>query len=573
MTATTTGNAAPPAATAASAASAMFTTLEAWGVDRVFICPGSTEAAFLDASLAHPGVDLVLTTHEAITVSAADAYARLTGRPGVAYVHTHVGLTNGLAHLYCAQLERSPVVVITGLKATALQGAIAGFLTTPDTAGLARPFTKWAHATGATATIAADLDHALRVAMTNPRGPTFLGIAQDFFYEAGAVELPQGPGRAAARVRPDPAAIAQIAERLAAARSPLIVAGSEVFGSGAGAIAAVNALAELLGAPVALEDRRSVDRADVSGLDAYAGVFDARSEIALETDLIFLAGSRAPVRFEQGAPPSLPPGTPVIHLSEDAHELTQGPAESLPVLGDPELALIDLRAALAASLEGPREEVLSFRAFATGAYRERVEQLRAEAEELAGAQPIRVPALMHRLCRSLPAGTHVVDDSVTSKSALIDHALIQDAGLRYVTTGGGSLGWAMGAAVGVALARPGERIVSVVGDGVFQFGIPALWTAVDRGLPITFVVVNNRGYGAVKAALQRFDGDAAASQSYPTTSLAGPDYAAVGRGFGTTAARVEDLAQLPEALANAFAGPGPGVIEVMTDPTDMGPLR
>ena len=79
MTVITTGES--TAKTAESAAAAMLHTLEAWGVDRVFICPGSTEAAFLDASLKHPGVELVLTTHEAITVSAADAYARVSGRP------------------------------------------------------------------------------------------------------------------------------------------------------------------------------------------------------------------------------------------------------------------------------------------------------------------------------------------------------------------------------------------------------------------------------------------------------------------------------------------------------------
>jgi benzoylformate decarboxylase len=568
---TTAGESAQAAATADSAANAMLQTLEAWGVDRVFICPGSTEAAFLDASLSHPGVELVLTTHEAITVSAADAYARLSGRPAVAYVHTHVGLTNGLAHLYCAQLERSPVVVITGLKATGLQGPVAGFLTTPDTAGLARPFVKWAHASGSTATIPGDLDHALRVATTVPCGPTFLGIAQDLFDAPGPVTLADGPGRPSGRVRPEPAAVEAVADRLAAARRPLLVAGSEVFR--AGALTALDALAELLGAPVVLEDRRSIDRAATAEVGAYAGVFDARSDVALEADLIFLAGARAPIRFEQSAPPSLPPGTPVIHLCEDAHELTRGPAGSLPVLGDSELALADVRVALAAVLDGPAEEAVRFRAFATDAYSERVERLRAEAEQQAGAQPIRVPALMHRLCRALEPGTHVVDDSVTSKSALIDHALVPDAGLRYLTTGGGSLGWAMGAALGVALARPGERIVAVVGDGVFQFGIPALWTAVDQRLEITFVVVNNRGYAAVKAALVRFDGEAAARERYPTTSLAGPDLAAVARGFGATAARVERLEQLPDALAQASAAGGPAVVEVLTDPSDMGPLR
>src|SRR5215210_3357475 len=127
-----------------SAAVAIFEVLRAWEIDRVFICPGSTEAAFLDASLDQSGVELVTTTHEAITVSMADGYARMTGRPAIAYVHTHLGLANGLAHLSCAQLGHSPVVVVTGLKATALHGAASGFTTTSDVSALPRQFVKWA---------------------------------------------------------------------------------------------------------------------------------------------------------------------------------------------------------------------------------------------------------------------------------------------------------------------------------------------------------------------------------------------------------------------------------------------
>src|SRR6185312_13327309 len=109
---------------------AVLETLLAWGIRRVFTCPGSTEAAFLDATVDSPEFDVVLTPHESVAVSAADGYARATGEPAVAYLHTHVGLANALSHLYAARLARSPLVVLTGLKPAQIQ-AHRGFTSLP----------------------------------------------------------------------------------------------------------------------------------------------------------------------------------------------------------------------------------------------------------------------------------------------------------------------------------------------------------------------------------------------------------------------------------------------------------
>jgi benzoylformate decarboxylase len=556
-------------ATTRSAAVAMFETLRAWGVDRVFICPGSTEAAFLDASLEHPDVELVTTTHEAITVSMADGYARITGRPAIAYVHTHLGLANTLAHLSCTALGHSPVVVVTGLKASSLHGAASGFTTTSDVSALPRQFVKWAHESATTESIAADLGHALRTASAAPAGPVFLGIAQDRMEADARGDLAAAvPGPAAGAVRPAPEVVTAAAGLLASAHRPLVVAGSEPFRAGAEAVAALDAFAAALGAPVVVEDRRTIEQADPGALTGYAGVLDGRAEALGEADLVVLAGARTPIRFEHTAPPLLPPGVPVLHVSADPVDLARGPAGGLAVLGDVRHALRDLTAAL-----GDRRADGAFRDRAVTAHHDRVGRLRSLADEQAGDVPIRVPALMRRLCATLRPASWVVDDSVTSKPALLDHALAHDAGLRYLTTAGGSLGWGVGAALGVAEALPGERITAVVGDGVAQFGLPGLWTAVDRRLAVTFVVVNNEGYGAVRAALRRFDGRAVAEDRYPGTGLPGVDMAAVARGFGAVGVRVERLADLDGALAQAAAAHGPAVVEVVTDPDDSGPLR
>lgn len=550
---------------------------------RVFICPGSTEAGFLDATIDAPDLELVLTTHESIAVAAADGHARVDGRPAVVYLHTHVGLANGLAHLSCAQLEHSPVVVLNGLKSTRLQAA-GGFTTTPDVRALARPFVKWDWQTLRADAVAADLTRALRTAATAPRGPAYLALPQDLLEAEpdGRTEPPAATGGVAARTRPDPEAVRAAAERLSAAERPLIVAGAEVTDS-----AGLAELAERLRAPVVAEDRRTIaaapfprDHPNFAGILAPAtpaseaaargaspagtaapdGLAPADETIAagaipageaasggLTPDVVLLAGARVPIAFEADLPPSLPPGALVIQIASDPAEAAKLRPPALALVGDADLGVADLLAAAA-----PRTDS-SFLARARAGYED------APAEAQGG-----VAALMRRLAGALAPGDLVVDDAVTSSAELIPHVLARPD-LGYLRTATGSLGWGMGAAVGAGLARPDRRTVAVIGDGVFQFGIQALWTAARHRVPVTFVVVNNGSYGAVKAALQRFGGRAVEEGRFPGSDLGGPSIAVIASGFGAPGHRVERLADLDDAIQAAAAHAGPAVVEVMTD--------
>ncbi len=120
------------------------------------------------------------------------------------------------------------------------------------------------------------------------------------------------------------------------------------------------------------------------------------------------------------------------------------------------------------------------------------------------------------------------------------------------------------------LALPEKRVVNVVGDGSFQFGIQALFTAKQLDLPITYIVVDNVAYAAVRAAVKRHrKGEREAE--YPASDLHGPDIAAIARGFGATAETIDTIAALPAALERAFAASGPSVVVVKTDTHHTGP--
>jgi benzoylformate decarboxylase len=238
--------------TASDGAHAIYEVLRDWGVDLILTCPGSTEAAVLDASLDFPDIRLVLTTHESIAVSAADAYTRLTGRAAVAYLHANVGLANGIAHLSGAAGTQTPIVILNGMKSTQIANR-GGFTTSPFQTDPVRQYVCSARVALRSDEIAEDVTHALQAATADPGGPVFLGLPQDIVEATQPVRLPDiAARRHSSRRRPDPESIAAAARLLGAARTVTIVAGSEV--AGADARRALLALAGRLEAPILIED-------------------------------------------------------------------------------------------------------------------------------------------------------------------------------------------------------------------------------------------------------------------------------------------------------------------------------
>jgi benzoylformate decarboxylase len=538
-------------------ANAVIEVLLAWGVDRVFICPGSTEAAFLDATLGHPELEVVLTTHESVTVAMADGYARATGRPAVAYLHTHLGLANGLSHLDAARMARSPVIVLNGLKPAIIQSH-GGFTTLPGTGELARPFVKRQWQSLTPDGVPEDLTQALRLATAEPSGPVWLGLAQDLMEAPCAAPVPDpARHRVTARVAPDPDGLRAAADLLAAAVRPVLVAGAEVARHGAGPD--LVRLAERTGAVVCNEDRRGYERPGFpTDHPNYAGNYSATHPSVASADLVVLLGCRAFVEFEPARGSAIPPGAKVVHTHVDAAEIGRISGVDVAVVGDESLIVRGLLDLLPAGPDRPRPGV----------------RPAGKIDEFAGPPAnggafATVTEVAAALAAAVDERTTVVMDATTSTPALL-RALPQPAPLSYLATASGSLGWGMGAALGVQLGAPDRQVIAVLGDGVFQFGPQALWVAARYAIPVVFVVVNNRSYAAVAAALHRYDGVARRTGDYPGKDIAGVDIAAVARGFGLPARLLTCAGDLPAALKEFGGRRGPALIEIHTDPDDLG---
>jgi thiamine pyrophosphate-dependent acetolactate synthase large subunit-like protein len=558
-----------PEATAApanDAAHAIFAQLRDWAIDLVFTCPGSTEAAVLDASLEFPDVRLILTTHESIAVSAADGYARITGRPAVAYLHANVGLANGVAHLTCASNAHSPVVILNGMKSTAIANR-DGFTTSPFQQDYVRQLVKRSRVALKADGIPGDLSRTLQAAVAEPKGPVYLGLPQDLVDSPLPAPAPSAQRRrTAARRRPDPDDVAAAARRLAAGRAVTIVAGSEIAFSDS-ARDALTALAERLQAPVLLEDRRSLQAAAIPGdHPAFAGSYALAHPAVAGADVLLFAGMYSFVEFEEQRGPFQPPDAQIVHLCSDPAQIGKLSDVDVALTGNAELGLRDLYTALGPVRSDARA---AHRASALAAHRLTTDARRAAQRARYAEVPIDPRVLVEALHELLPRDCIVLNDAVTAGSYLSE-AMIADAAREHLTAAGGSLSWGMGAAIGVQLARPQARVIDVVGDGSFQFGIQALFTAAQLQLPITYVVIDNESYAAVRAALKR-QRKGAREAAYPASDLRGPDIAAIARGFGAHAETIDRIADLRGALDRAFAATGPAVVVVKTDPAHTGP--
>lgn len=556
----------PAAATATTTdvpgAVAVLDVLSAWGVDRLFTCPGSTEAPILEASLERPRLELVLATHEAAAVAMADGYARATGRPAVAYLHTDLGLANATSQLASARLASSPVVVLNGLKTTRTL-AVEGFTASPRVRQLAAVHCTWEWQTLHVDRVVEDVDEAMRRATVPPGGPTWLGIPQDLL-RAALPHLPAAAGpRAPIRVAPHPDDVRAAVALLDAADRPIVVAGSEVVREDA--FAAVAHLAEELDAPLLEEDRWSFERSVVpTDHPRAAGAAAPGLPAVAAADAIVLVGARSPQPNVPVGGPWLPPGTPLVHVHVDPRELARRDATAVAVQSGVTLAC----ETIAAALGPPSAEQAASRRQATCA----AAAAHAEAREQAATvvpsppdSPLRVEEVMAVLAHHVDERTTIVSDAVTSEPALL-RQVPRRSGDAYLTTASGNLGWGIPAAVGFALGRPDRHVIAVVGDGAAQFGIQALATAGRLAPDVTFLVINNGAYAAVRSSLWRLGGRAAAEGRYPATDTSGVDLSTIATGFGVPGTRVRTRDGLAAALRRSAREPGPRLVEVLTDP-------
>lgn len=535
------------------------------GVRHCFGNPGSTELPFIDALASQSEIAYVLALQENVAVAMADGYAQASGRPSFVNLHTVAGLGGGMGNLTNAAANRTPMVVTAGQADR--RHLLAEPILSGDLCGLARPATKWQHEVRQLGELGPVLRRAFLDARRPPAGPVFVSIPMDVLDDTGDVTVPDRSEVVGGAVAGGLDELASVLTSLPPGRT-VVVVGDEV--AAGGALAEVVALAEALGAPVygtPLHSNLNFPATHALWRGMLPMTAQGIAGILSAYDQVFVVGGKAFLVYPWSPGPPVPASVALLHLSAVASDVGRDLPTRLGLVGD-------IRASLTALVPLVRRLA---DADAVRGQLERAGQERLDADEQARRRaavavdqatvPMAPLAALSGIVAALPPGTAVVDEAITSGLQLRTLLRCEPPGAYYFARGGG-LGWGLGAALGVQLARPDTPVVCVIGDGSAMYAIQALWTAAHENLPVVFTVVNNRQYAILKRNLVGAGSEAARAGRFVGLDLDEPpvDFVTLARSLGVGGSLVEKAADVPDAVRGAFASGRPTLLEIPIAP-------
>lgn len=539
-----------------------------WDVPYVFGLAGSEEVGFLDALVDRVKLQYVQGLHESSVMAMADGYARASGQTAFVQVHSDAGTAYALGQIANAFRDRVPVVITAGGQSTAARGQNV-FLEAPNLAQLPRDYTRWTWDVLNADTIPEVLRRAFLFARVPPGGPTFVTFSKDLWEQRvkRAEILPRSRSEPDSALHPDPDAVKRAADLLAGARLPVIVAGREL--NPYGGADDLRRIAELLGAPVCSDLFASHSPLTFPTFHPqYAGFFAEDDRSPKGYDVFWSVGGTMFTAAGATAEPIVSRGVKVIHTTVDTTELGRTYPVDVPMMARTDLST-------KAVLDELRRRPLPLTAIADRRRaverdaRMRRQALEDQAHGVWNNTPISIERLSMELNRLMDPAAIVVTELISEEQAADAYFDLNRGarGRRHFTTAGGCLGWGVPNAIGAKIAQPDRQVVALVGDGSFQFGVQALWTAVRYEVPVAVVIWNNGAYQANRKFLHQYGGRAAATGRYPGCSIDSPqiDHVAICKGYGVEGEHVEDPAMLAAALERCFkttASGRPYVVDV-----------
>jgi benzoylformate decarboxylase len=508
--------------------------LRAFGIKKVFGNPGSTELPFL--SDWPDDIDYVLGLQEASVIGMADGYAQATRNAGFVNLHSAAGVGNALGNVYTAHRNQTPLVITAGQQARSIL-PLQPFLYAERAPEFPRPYVKFSVEPARAEDVPAAIARAYYVAMQPPCGPTFVSVPIDDWTHSARPVAPRNISR---ELGPDREAMRTLVTVLADSRRPAFVVGPGV--DHAQAVGLMVQVAENTGAAVwvsPFSSRCSFPERHPQ----FAGHLHASpaqlSEALREHDLVVVIGAPVFTFHVEGEAPIFDGATKIFQITDDADAAAVTPSGAS--------IIATMKPALSMLLE-------MLPAGARAASRGRTLPPPPQA-----ADPLPVDFLLHTLSTLMPENAVLVEEAPSHRPLMHKYLPMRGQDSFYTMASGG-LGYGLPASVGVALGRPELRTVCLIGDGSAMYSIQALWTAAQRKLPLTVVVLNNSGYGAMRSFSQVMQ-----VRNVPGLELPGIDFVSIAQGMGCDAVRVEKAAELAPALTRGLAHDGVSLIEAIVD--------
>lgn len=527
------------------------------GVDILYGYPGGAIMPVYDELYKFQDqITHVLTRHEQGAAHAAQGYARISGRVGVAMATSGPGATNLITGIADAQIDSTPLVCITGQVFSSLLGSDA-FQET-DIVGISTPVTKWNCQVTKASEIPGALAKAFYIAKSGRPGPVLVDITKDA--QQGELDFKYEKCKGVRSYKPVPdtdlEAVAKAAELINNAKKPLIVWGQGVILGQAEA--ELKAVIEKVGIPAAWTilgaSALPTSHPLNVGMVGMHGNY-APNKLTNECDVLIAIGMRFDDRVT-GKLSTYAKQAKVIHFEIDPAEIDKNVKTDVAVLGDS-------KASLAALLPLLKENSH------TGWHDEFKKLYQIEFEKV-------IKDDLHPVKEGLTMGEVLKQINVYTKG---NAAIVSDVGqhqmiaCRYsefnitksnITSGGlGTMGFALPAAIGAKMAAPNREVVAIIGDGGYQMNIQELGTIFQNKVPVKIVVLNNEFLGMVRQWQQLFF-----DKRYASTEMTNPDFVTIAKGYYIDAKRVTKREELAGAVEEMIACQGPYFLEVCVEKED-----
>jgi len=519
------------------------------GVDVIFGLPGGAILPLYQTLPEYPQLRHILVRHEQGAAHAADGYARVTGKAGVAWATSGPGATNLVTGIATAQMDSIPMVVITGQVTRAAIGSDA-FQET-DTTGITLPITKHNYLVMESKDIPRIIKEAFHIATTGRPGPVLIDLPKDVLQEIDDFEYPEEidiPGYKP-NLQGHPAQIKRASQVISKSKRPVILAGHGVIFSGA--FSEVRALAEKAQIPVITTllgiSSFPDDHVLCVGMPGMHGMAYASKAIE-EADLLVALGMRFDDRIT-GKTSAFALNSKKIHIDIDPSEIGKNIPVDVPIVGDLKQVLMKLN-----DLVEPATHL---------DWIQRIEDLKKSHPSMTIRETDKLlpQFIINQLSKATDGKAVVVSGVGQHQMWAAQHYVFKDPQTWVSSGGSGAMGYEVPGAMGAKVGAPSKTVWSIAGDGGFQMTMAELATMVENKINVKFAIINNSVLGMVRQWQEFFY-----EKSYVATQYTrNPDFVKLAEAFGMLGIRVTDKSQVMPAIQQAMDYDGPALIDFVVE--------
>lgn len=525
------------------------------GVDTIFGYPGGVILSIYEALYHAKDIKHYLVRHEQAAVHAAEGYARVMDKCGVALVTSGPGATNTVTGLANAYLDGYPLVVFTGQVASNLIGNDA--FQEADMVGITRSCTKHNYLVKDVKDLAKTIKEAFYIANTGKKGPVLIDIAKDILDKKAEFEYPDEVSIEGYNptYKGNPKQISKALQMLCNAKRPVIIAGGGVISSDASN--ELTEFAHLLDIPVVntlmgvgtypLNDEKAL------GMMGMHGNYWANYAIC-ESDVLFAIGTRFNDRAT-GLLSKFARGAQVIHIDIDPCSISKNIHSDIPIVGDAKVILKDMLDEFKAKNYETNKEAKKIWFDKIAKWRE--QRVIPEIQ----SNKLHAHVVLEKIAEYTKQYNPIVATEVGQHQMWSVQAFNFTEPRKLLTSGGlGTMGFGFPAAMGACVADKNRLVLNIAGDGSIQMNIQELATCVEYNLPVKVIIMNNGYLGMVRQWQEKLY-----EKHYSQTKISGPNFAKVAEAYGAKGIRVEKEEDIIPALKDAIEYPGPVFLDFLIE--------